>query len=210
MECPNVELHLSEYLERSLPAEEMRLVAEHLHECRQCGALLEEMRSALATCQSFPVLEPGDALIERVLLRTSGRPRTRSLMEVLTERVFRPMFTPRFAVGAVLASLFLVLVANFMWPRVSSVASGLSPREVFRMMDRGVQGIYGEGLKLYDKKNEWQEEFTFFKNNLLNRLGFMMERWDVPVEGKKKSQGESQQQQEKAPGNESSLLLLPS
>lgn len=131
-------------------------------------------------------------------------------MEILAERVFRPMFTPRLAVGAVLASLFLVLMVNFMWPRVSSVASSLSPREVFRMMDRGVQGIYGEGLKLYDKKNEWQEEFTFFKNNLFNRLGFMMERMDVPVEGKKKPQGESQQQQEKAPGNERSLLLLPS
>ena len=210
MECPNVEQHLSEYLERSLPAEDMRLVAEHLHECKDCGMLLEEMRSALATCQSYPVLEPGDALIERILLRTSGRPRSRSLMEILAERVFRPMFTPRLAVGAVLASLFLVLMVNFMWPRVSSVASSLSPREVFSMMDRGVQGIYGEGLKLYDKKNEWQEEFTFFKNNLFNRLGFMMERMDVPVEGKKKPQGESQQQQEKAPGNERSLLLLPS
>lgn len=209
MECPNVELHLSEYLERSLPAETMKLVAEHLHECKQCGMLLEEMRNALATCQSFQVLEPGDALIERILLRTTGRPRTRSLMEILSERVFRPMFTPRFAVGAVLASLFLVLVVNFMWPRVSSVASGLSPRELFRMMDRGVQGIYGEGLKLYDKKNEWQEEFTFFKNNLFNRLGFMMDRLDAPVEGKKKPQGKSEQQQ-KAPGNESSLLLLPS
>jgi hypothetical protein len=131
------------------------------------------------------------------------------LAELISQYVLRPMFTPRFAVGAVLATLFLVLVMNFIVPRASSVASALSPSELFRTMDRGVQGIYGEGLKLYDKKNEWQAQFTFFKNNLFNRLGIMIERLDVPVEGKKKP-GEPQKQQEKAPGNESSLLLLPS
>jgi hypothetical protein len=209
MECSYIEQHLSEYQERSLPAEEMTRVAEHLQECKGCADLLEEMRSNLVACQSYPILEPDKVLIEKILLRTSGRPRTRTLAEIIREYLVRPMLTPRFAVGAVLAALFLVLVVNFMWPRVSTLASALSPRELFRSADRGVQAIYGGGLKLYDKQNEWQEQLTFFKNNLFNRLGFMIERLDVPVEGQKK-QGEPQQQQEKAPGNDSSLLLLPS
>jgi hypothetical protein len=208
MECPTVEQRLSEYVERSLAAEDMQRMAEHFHRCNACASLLEEMRSILATCQSFPVLQPDKALIEKILLRTSGRPRTRTLAELISQYVLRPMFTPRFAVGAVLATLFLVLVVNFIVPRASSVASALAPSELFRRMDRGVQGIYGEGLKLYDKKNEWQAQFTFFRNNLFNRLGIMIERLDVPMEGKKKP-GEPQKQQEKAPGNESSLLLIP-
>jgi len=208
MECPQVEQRLSEYTDRSLPAQEMSRVAEHLHGCASCSALLEEMRTLLLACKSFPRLEPDANLIERILLRTSGRPRTRTLRELVQQHLLRPMFTPRFAVGAVLTALFLVLAVNLAMPRASAMISILSPRGIIRAMDRGVQQVYSGGLKLYDKKNAWQAEFTFFKNNVFNRLGFMIEQLDVPMEGKKKS-GEPRQQQEKAPNEKSSVLLLP-
>ncbi len=208
MNCPYFEERLSAYLERSLPPDEMSQVAEHLHECANCSTLLDEMRSILANCRSFPQLEFDVNLAERILLRTSGRPRTKTLKERLNEYILRPMLTPRFAVGAVLALLFFVLVVGLMAPKMSVVASVLSPKEMFRRMDRGVQQIYSEGLKAYDKKNEWQAQFNFMKNNVFNKLGFMIEQLDVPVEGKKKS-GEPRQRQEKAPSKNSSLLLLP-
>ena len=56
MKCPQFEERLSEYMERTLPASEMGQVAEHLHECTSCSALLEEMRSVLAQVQEFPEL----------------------------------------------------------------------------------------------------------------------------------------------------------
>jgi hypothetical protein len=209
MKCPNVEERLSEYLERSLPAQDIAAIAEHLHECDGCSGLLDEMRSVVATCKAFPRLEPDAALIERILLRTSGKPRTRTWGEMLRQYVVGPLFTPRFAVGATLAVLFLALAVNLMLPRMSVVASILSPRELASQMDKGVQRIYSQGLKAYDKKNEWQAQFTFFKNNVFNKLGFMIEQLDVPVEGNKKKSGEPRQQQEKNPGDKSSLLLLP-
>jgi hypothetical protein len=208
MNCSNVEERLSEYLERSLPADGMAQVAEHLHECSSCSSLLEEMRSFLAACKGFPRLEFDVNLAERILLRTSGRPRTKTLKERFQEYIVRPMFTPRFAVGAVLATLFVVLIVGLMGPKLSVMASALSPREMMRRMDRGVQQLYSEGLKAYDKKNEWQAQFGFIKNNVFNKLGFMIEQLDVPVEGKKKS-GEPRQRQEKAPNKNSSILLLP-
>jgi hypothetical protein len=91
---------------------------------------------------------------------------------------------------------------------MSVVASVLSPKEMFRRMDRSVQQLYSEGLKAYDAKNEWQAKLNYYKNNVFNRLGFMIEQLDVPVEGKKKS-GEPRQRQEKAPSKNSSILLLP-
>jgi hypothetical protein len=208
MNCPYVEERLSEYLERSLPATDMGQVAEHLHECANCSTLLEEMRSILATCKSFPKLEFEVNLAERILLRTSGRPRTKTLKEKFSEYVVRPLLTPRFAVGAVLATLFVVLIVGLMAPKMSVVASALSPKEMFRRMDRGIQQLYSEGLKAYDRKNELQSQFKFYRNNVFNKLGFMIEQLDVPVEGKKKS-GEPRQRQEKAPSKNSSLLLLP-
>jgi len=208
MKCPQFEERLSEYVERTLPASEMGEVAEHLHECASCSALLEEMRSVLLRCRSFPSYEPEIALIERVLLRTTGRPRTRTFREILDQYFLRPLFTPRFAAGAVLTLMFFGLTVGLFRDRISSAAALLSPRELFSQMDRGVQAVYSRGLKAYDKKNEWQAQFTFMKNNMLNRLGLMIEQLDVPVEGKKKS-GEPRQQQEKNPSGKSSLLLLP-
>jgi hypothetical protein len=208
MECRYIEERLSEYIERSLPQGDMLAVAKHLNECRACAGLLEQMRSALATCRAFPVVEPDLELIERVLLRTTGRPRTRTLKEVVRHYIFGPMLTPRFAVGTGLAVLFVALVINFMAPRIGGIASSLTPRELLKSFDRGAQSVYAQGLKAYDKKNEWQAQITFFKNNVFNRLGFMIERLDVPQEGKKKS-GKPGQQQDKAPNEKSSLLLLP-
>jgi hypothetical protein len=67
--------------------------------------------------------------------------------------------------------------------------------------------LYGEGLKVYEKKNAWQAQLSRFKNNALNELRFIMEQMDVPVEGRKKSQ-EPPPPKENAPKDKSSSLLL--
>lgn len=206
MDCPKIEQWLSEYMESSLPADEMNLVTKHLEGCRHCSALLEEMRSVVASCHRYPTLEMDPDFLERILLRTSGRPRTRSLQERLSDLI-HPLFTPRFAVGASLATLFLVLMVNLVTPRFSVVLSALSPPSLLQLMDRGVQQLYGEGLKAYDKKNEWQAQFKYFKNNTFNKLRFMMEQMEVPVEGRQKSE-EPIQERERAPREKSSRLLL--
>lgn len=188
MECVNIEERLSEYLDRSLPPSEMAQVAQHLHECSTCSMLMEEMRSVLVACKAYPSFEPDLDLIEKILLRTSGRPRTRTFRELVRQYFLTPLLTPRFAVGAALVVLFAALSANLLLPRAASIASLVSPREWASRFDRGVQAIYSQGLKAYDTKNEWQARATFLKNNLMHNLGFYMEQLDVPVEGKQKTQ----------------------
>src|SRR5438552_15332009 len=100
MECLHVEQHLTEYVDRSLPAEELATIAEHLHECSKCASLLEDVRSVLVTCKTFPNLDLDRSLVERILLRTSGRARTRTLREILSQHVLRAILTPRSATGA--------------------------------------------------------------------------------------------------------------
>jgi len=206
MDCSKIEQWLSEYLESSLPANEMSQVEEHLKVCPNCSALLAEMKSAVSWCQSYPNLEMNPDFLERILLRTSGRPRTRSFRERLDQYFIRPLLTPRFAAGASLATLFLVLMVNLMMPRLSGALSALAPGELLRMMDRGVQQLYGEGLKAYDQKAKWQAQFEFFKTNTINKLRFMIEQIDVPVEGRRKSE-DPVQEKPKAPKEKSSHLL---
>jgi hypothetical protein len=210
MKCGFVEERLSEYVERALPHEEMVQVAEHLQECTHCLGLMEEIRSILVTCQAFPSYEVDAALLDRILLRTSGQPRTRPFRERLRAYFLQPALTPRFAVGIGLALLFVALTVDLMMPRANLLASVISPKGLFLQMDRGVQQIYSEGLKLYTAKTEWQTQFTFYKDKVLKNLGLMIEQLDVPVEGKKKPV--EQKQQEKNPGQngqKSSVWLLP-
>ncbi len=207
MECGIIEERLSEYLERSLPHEGMMQVAEHLQECPSCSVLIEEMRSMLVSCRTFPELEVDKALLDRILLRTSGRPRTRTLQERIRAYFLQPLLTPRFAAGVGLALLFTALLVDLMVPRVGILASVLSPRELFRQLDRGVQQIYSEGLRMYDTKNGLQEQFASYKNSLFNKLGIMIEQLDVPVEGKKKAT--EPKQPEKVPKQKSSVMLFP-
>lgn len=210
MECPRIEERLSEYMERTLPPEEMAEVARHLGTCDACAAMLEEMRYIQLACKSYPALEFSTKLLDRILLRTSGRTRTRTLSERLRESLVRPMMTPRFAFGSVLALLFVALSVGLMRPHMQNIGSSLSPASMVSRLERGIQGIYAEGLRFYGKKNEWQAQFGYFKNNMLNRLGFEIQRLDVPVQTDEKPKpGEPRQQQEKAPARKSSLLLLP-
>ncbi len=185
MDCSKIEQLLSAYMESSLHVDEKNQVEGHLKSCRHCSELLHEMQSAAALCQSYPALELEPDLLETILLRTSGRPRTLSFRERFHKYFWGPLLTPRFAAGTVLATLFLALTLNFMMPQISSAVSLLSPPEMLRMMDRGVQRLYSEGLRVYNKTTELQEDFSFIKNNTVDKIRFFFERMEVPVEGRK-------------------------
>ena len=94
-------------------------------------------------------------------------------------------------------------MVNLMLPRLSTTISALSLQELLRMMDHGVSQLYGEGLKAYEKKNYWQEQFSRFKSNTWNSLRSVIEQMDGPVEGRKKSH-ESEPRKESAPKEKSS------
>ena len=208
MECLTIELMLSEYMESSLPADMQHQVGEHLKNCQNCSAVLQEMQSAFELCQSYPTIELDPRLVERILLRTSGRPRTRSFNEIFNRYFIRPLLTPRLAVGTSLAALFLIIMIDVMMPKLTVTISSLSPVGLFQLFDRGVQQLYGEGLKIYEKKNEWQAQFNRFKNNAFNEVRFMIEQIDVPVEGRKKPDDPAPQKNNAPKEKSSSLQLL--
>lgn len=201
MQCASIEERLSEYVERILPQEETLRVAEHLQECPHCLSLMEEIQAILVTCRSFPTYEVDGALLDRILLRTSGRKRTLPLKDRLKAYFLRPALTPRFAMGVGLALLFIALAVDVMVPRANILASVLSPQGMLLRMDRGVQQLYSEGLKLYSAKNELQTQFSYFADNVMKKLRSQIEQLDVPVEGKKKP--DEQKQPEKNPGQNS-------
>lgn len=211
MECLRIEQWLSEYLESSLPAEERESVEKHLETCKSCADLLSEMRSVLSICHSYPVLDLDPDFLDKILVRTSGHPRTRSFGERLNQYFLRPLLAPRFAVGASLATLFLALMTNLVVPKFST--SALAPSELLRYMDQGVQRLYGQVLKANDVKDSWSSEISRFGTNAWNGIRSIKEIMDAPVEGHKKPEnGDSQgdPKKEKSLKEKSSgLMSLP-
>ncbi len=206
MNCSQIEELLSEYIERRLPDKETAEAASHLSQCPDCSRLRDGMVSAIRLCQKYPVLEINVSLLEKILLRTSGRPRRRSLREMCADCFLKSLWTPRFAVGSGLAALFLFLMINLVFPRVSPALSAFSPSELLRLMDRGVQQAYGEGLKAYKTKTDLEEQFAYLKNNLFGKLRFFIGKIDMPAEESGKSA--SPEGRKKAPEEKSSSLPL--
>jgi hypothetical protein len=203
MDCSHFEDLLSEYMDGSLPDQEKIRVGAHLASCPSCSLLLDEMQSTVLQCRNYPALEIDVNLLEKILLRTSGRPRHRSIKEIWLNNFIKPLLTPRFAIGAGLATLFLIL----MIPRMSPVLSALSPPELFRLADRGIQEIYVEGLKAYKTKNDLKEQFSYLKNKMYGKLRFLIEKIDIPIEDSGKSM-DPNGQKDRAPKEKSSVSRL--
>lgn len=184
----------------------MRRIGEHLRICKPCSDLFSEMQAAVSLCHGYPTLEMDPDFLEKILLRTSGRPRTRSFRERFNRYFLGPLLTPRFAAGAVLATLFVALMANLMGPKMSTAFSDLSPSGIFQKLDLGVQQVYGEGLKAYDKLTSWHDRFRDFKNSAPDKLRHMIEQMEPPVEGRKKPE-EQMQEKKKPPKDKSSSLV---
>jgi hypothetical protein len=207
MDCTQIEEWLSAYMESSLPADEMNQVKKHLVTCPNCSDLLNAVQSVIKAGDNFPAFELDPDLLERILLRTSGRPRTLSFRERFNKYLIRPLLTPRLAAGISLATLFLAFTTYLMAPRVSAVMSSVSPMDLLQLMDRGVQQLYGEGLKAYYKKKDLQAQLKYFKDSNLNKLHYMIDQINAPVEIPKKSDA-PRRDKEMPSGQKSSWMRL--
>ena len=209
MKCIEAEDYLSEYMETGLPDSGMERIRQHIEQCTQCAALLDAMRLTVDLCRSHPEPEMDPRLLGRILARTARHTEPVSFYERLKRFVIQPILMPRFAAGVGLTALFVALMVNLILPRMSTTLSSVSPSRVYAFMDQGVQHLYGQGLKAYDKKNEWQAQISYFKNRMINRLQYMIEKFDIPEEGVKKPVAPELREDRPLKEERSSLPLIP-
>ena len=161
MKCHEVEQYLSDYLEHSLISARRHEVENHLESCRHCQLLLEDLKTVMAWCESFPELIPSSSLVERIIGRTSGHFQALSWWDYLKE-LFKPVYTtPRFAAGTCMAVISFVLVLNALgvrWSQVRQVEwSKVTPKTVFQGFNRSIYLAYDNGVrKINDLKILYQ------------------------------------------------------
>jgi hypothetical protein len=151
MKCHEVEQYLSDYLEGTLVSTRRHEVNGHLESCQHCQLLLEDLRTVMAWCESFPELNPPSSLVERIIGLTSGHFQALSWWDYLKE-LFKPVYTtPRFAAGTCMAVISFVLVLNafgIRWSQVRQIEwSKVTPKTVFQGFNRSIYLAYDNGVR---------------------------------------------------------------
>ncbi len=103
MNCSRFETILTDHLERRLDSPVQQAVEVHLEDCELCSALLENVVALRRELEDFPELKPPDDLVDRILVKTSGRPKPLSFWKETILTTMKPFFTKRFFIPEHLA-----------------------------------------------------------------------------------------------------------
>ena len=166
MNCGRCEMLLIDAMDGSLPAEEKAAFELHLRHCADCARKLEEGKRGMAWLQMLKQAspEPSEALVNRILLATSGVPLTEAEYshKLVTGRVLpfrtsglkqrvvhyaRVAVHPRLAMTAAMAFFSIAVTLNLFGVHVTQLrASDLRPSSLRRSFWRTNQSV----VRYYD------------------------------------------------------------
>ncbi len=193
MNCARFETVLSDFMANRLQKPVMAAAQEHLEKCPQCRELLEEVAQLKGQLHDFPVVQPPADLVDRILLRTTGRPEPRSIWKGLILPTLQPFLTQRYAFATVMLFVFLSLMVNIVGPPAGAV---LSPSRLVESADRFTSEITRKWAEAVDFQARVMEEVKLMSEDLRGRLDYhffslLFKSYDESL--KEQQQSESEQ-----------------
>lgn len=169
MNCSRFETLLSEYADGGLDPRVRSAVEQHLQDCSNCTLLSAEVQQLRQDLQHFPEVAVSEELIDRILVRTSGKPEAYSFWRELVFPTLQPFLSQRYAFATIMMFVFLSFAVNMMGPgfSVSSYSSSLSAKA-----DQVTNEVYRRWREFNDLKRRVSEEIAFLKEDLLGRLDY--------------------------------------
>lgn len=145
--CTQVEERLSDFLDAQLSPEERAEFSVHLATCAACTQLVEQVGGTLSQVHKLEMLEPPPPLVANILAATLG-PRTR-------EKSWRGWFTwfpampqPRFAIGAAVAALSMVITLHALGASPARLKhADLNPMNLVRSANRHAHLAYARSAR---------------------------------------------------------------
>ena len=169
MNCSRFETILTDYLERRLDLPVQQAVEAHLRDCEQCSALLDNVVALRRELENFPELTPPEDLVDRILVKTTGRPQPLSLWKETILPAIKPFFTKRFTFATVLLFVFLSLMVNLVGPPAGAV---LSPGGLAESADKLTTQIAMKWAQVLSFTDSVAEEIRLLKEDLYGRLDY--------------------------------------
>jgi hypothetical protein len=161
MNCAEVEIRISEYVDGTLAAGERAEVERHLGQCATCAEMARDAAAAVRFMERAEVVEPPPELISHMLFDPPWR-RQRSGWFA---KVFHPLLQPRFAMGMALTVLSIAMIM----PKMGGIKpADLSPTAVWTGIEGRVDRLWARTEKFYDNLKfiyqiratlrEWQQQ----------------------------------------------------
>jgi Putative zinc-finger len=155
MNCGDLEILLSDYLEGTLAVDQAARLEAHLETCQLCAELARDARLAMAFMGRAADVEPPPQLLTRILDETgSGRHgalgRDRGLRSWLT-RALGPVLQPRLVMGMALTILSFSMMAR--WAGISPrqlKPSDMDPKKIWASLDDRAMRAWARSVKFYE------------------------------------------------------------
>lgn len=145
--CEQTEERLSDYLDNLLSAGEVAELNRHVDGCAKCARLVEQVGVAVRRMRSLEPVEVPPQLIASILTQTLG-PRAEKKSWRGWFAWTQPILQPRFAMGALMCALTLLILGYAAGIRPSTIKSGdLTPASIYRAANRQVHLTYGRTVK---------------------------------------------------------------
>ena len=154
MICDRIQELLAAYTENDLSVGDKALVESHCIACAECAGLLAALKQADAVLASFPEIEPGPALIEKLSRIPEGKRRRRPILGFFLKPSLQPIFTA--------ATIFLTLLSlYFLNPDRKAFDKAVS-----RQFHRGISRIE----RLYAKAGAVTDTLGAYANSVFVAL----------------------------------------
>ncbi len=146
--CTQTEERLSDYLDGLLAGEERREFDLHVAACSRCAPLVRQVSGLVGRLRALEPLEVPPQLVPAILDQTLGPRKEKKEGRSGLFGWLRPVWQPRFAMGAVTVMATLLILLQALGVRPSALtASDFNPTNLYRNANRHAHLVYARGAK---------------------------------------------------------------
>ncbi len=143
--CAQIEERLSDYLDEALSRDEKKEFSAHVSSCSRCAPLLKSVTGLVGRMRAMEAVEIPPNLIPQIIEQTSGA-RAESKARRGWLGWLRPVWQPRFAMGAATVLATFLIVFQVVGPKRLKKAD-LSPANLYHSANRHAHLVYARGVK---------------------------------------------------------------
>jgi hypothetical protein len=170
MTCEDFDTLLCDYVDGTLPSERRRIAEVHIGSCEACAQLVRDSRFVIDFAERCEEVAPPNELVTKILYQApqGGWFSQKSFNEKLN-RLFAPIFQPRYVMGAMMTVLSLSMMTRCAGaPKHSLTAADLDPVRLYSSLDDKVHRGWDRSVKAYESMRlvyevqtrvaEWKEK----------------------------------------------------
>jgi hypothetical protein len=187
--CADVEVLVADFVDQSLPDQELASFQAHLQGCESCRALAADAAAAVAFIDRAAAVEPPPELVNKILFEITSGDSSRWVRPSLGRRIVSRwvgqwlgnLLEPRFAMG-----MAMTMLSFGMLLRVWGVRewADLNPVHLYHAVEDRVTRVWDRGVKQYQS---WK---------LVFEIQARLQEWAAEQEAQQQ-QGSPQQGDEK-------------